>query len=106
MVAAGKDGAARKAAELERLVLVRWGDVESRDEERRCCWLFLRALLDGDAVDSWEGISPKTKNLMKAPMRMTIDSWPSRKPWVNDRLSFCCERVLCSSHREPYEDCV
>lgn len=26
------------------------------------------------------------KNLMKAPMRITTDSWPSRKPSVNDNL--------------------
>lgn len=36
------------------------------------------------AVTSGEGGSPKMKNLMNAPMRMTIESWPSSSPWVND----------------------
>ncbi len=38
------------------------------------------------AVVSGEGGSPKMKNLMKAPMRITTDSWPRRKPSVNDNL--------------------
>lgn len=38
------------------------------------------------AVTSGEGGSPKMKNLMNAPMRMTIESWPSSSPWVNDSL--------------------
>lgn len=33
-----------------------------------------------------EGASPKMKNLMKTPKRMTTESWPRRKPWVNDSL--------------------
>ena len=43
-----------------------------------------RALVN--AVVSGEGGSPKIKNLMKAPMRITTDSWPRRKPSVNDSL--------------------
>lgn len=27
------------------------------------------------------------KNLMKAPMMITIESWPSKRPCVNERLS-------------------
>jgi hypothetical protein len=38
------------------------------------------------ALTSADGGSPKMKNLMKAPMRMTTDSWPRSRPWVNDRL--------------------
>lgn len=32
------------------------------------------------AVTSGEGASPNMKNFMKAPMRITIDSWPRRRP--------------------------
>lgn len=32
------------------------------------------------------GASPKMKNLMKAPMRRTTDSWPSKNPCVKERL--------------------
>lgn len=38
------------------------------------------------ADTSGEGGSPKMKNLMKAPMRMTIESWPNSSPWVNESL--------------------
>lgn len=36
--------------------------------------------------DGGGGASPKMKNLMKAPMRSTTDSWPSKNPWVKERL--------------------
>lgn len=39
------------------------------------------------AVTSGEGGSPKMKNFMKAPMRMTIESWPRRRPWVKESLA-------------------
>jgi hypothetical protein len=26
------------------------------------------------------------KNFMKAPMRITMESWPRRRPWVKERL--------------------
>ena len=45
-----------------------------------------RARARADAVVSGEGGSPKMKNLMKQPIRMTTESWPSRKPCVNERL--------------------
>lgn len=32
------------------------------------------------------GASPKMKNLMKAPIRRTTESCPTRRPWVNDNL--------------------
>lgn len=36
--------------------------------------------------DGGGGASPKMKNLMKAPINSTTDSWPSRKPCVKERL--------------------
>lgn len=62
-------------------------DEEVREIERR--WvvvLFWRARVRAEAVVSGEGGSPKMKNLMKAPMRITTESWPRRKPSVKDRL--------------------
>lgn len=38
------------------------------------------------AVTSGDGGSPKMKNLMKAPIRMTTESCPRRRPWVKERL--------------------
>jgi hypothetical protein len=38
------------------------------------------------AVTSGEGGSPKIKNLMKAPMRITMESWPRRRPCVKESL--------------------
>ena len=35
---------------------------------------------------SAEGGSPKMKTLMKAPRRRTMESWPRRKPWLNESL--------------------
>jgi hypothetical protein len=26
------------------------------------------------------------KNFMKAPIRITMESWPRRRPWVKERL--------------------
>ena len=55
--------------------------------ERLCARVLeRRSVARSAAVTSGEGGSPKTKNLMKAPMRMTIDSWPKRRPWVKERL--------------------
>src|SRR5690242_13176440 len=39
-----------------------------------------------EALTSGEGGSPKMKNLMKAAMRRTIESWPRMKPWVKESL--------------------
>ena len=33
-----------------------------------------------------EGASPKMKNLIKAPMRITTESWPRRNPWMKESL--------------------
>jgi hypothetical protein len=38
------------------------------------------------AVTSGEGGSPKMKNFMNAPIRITIESCPRSRPWVNERL--------------------
>lgn len=34
-------------------------------------------------VDDREGASPKMKNLMKAPISKTTESWPINRPCVN-----------------------
>lgn len=34
-------------------------------------------------VDDRDGASPKMKNLMKAPMSKTTESWPINRPCVN-----------------------
>ena len=39
-----------------------------------------RSVARNAAVTSGDGGSPKMKNFMKAPMRMTIDSCPRRRP--------------------------
>lgn len=36
------------------------------------------------ADTSGEGGSPKMKNFMKAPIRMTMESCPNSRPWVKD----------------------
>jgi hypothetical protein len=38
------------------------------------------------AVASGDGGSPNMKNLMNAPIRITMESWPRRRPWVKERL--------------------
>lgn len=45
-----------------------------------------RSVARNAAVTSGEGASPNMKNFMNAPMRITIDSWPRRRPWVKERL--------------------
>lgn len=58
------------------------------------------------AVTSGEGGSPKMKNLMNAPMRMTIESWPNSSPWVNESLRMYISVSpfrLTSSKRYPGE---
>lgn len=47
-----------------------------------------RARARAEAVVSGEGGSPKMKNLMKAIMRITTESWPRRKE-VNESLEWC-----------------
>ena len=46
--------------------------------------------------------SPKTKNLMKAPIRRTMESWPMMKPWAKERLRRECvsgEREIMNGER-------
>lgn len=39
------------------------------------------------ALSSAGGGSPNMKNFMKQKMRIAIESCPSRKPWVKERLN-------------------
>lgn len=39
-----------------------------------------------EAVTSAEGGSPKIKNLINAPINITMESWPRSRPWVKDNL--------------------
>jgi hypothetical protein len=63
-----------------------WDDdvdcVERRESKDRLCARVRerRSVARNEAVTSAEGGSPKMKNLMKAPMRITIESWPRRRP--------------------------
>lgn len=45
-----------------------------------------RSVARNAAVTSGDGGSPKMKNLMKAPMRITIESCPRSRPCVKERL--------------------
>ena len=83
-----------------------WEDVEEVCLERRSgdrdVFVAVKdrvRLWEGERVESsrWraeedeeprDGGSPKMKNLIKAPMSMTTESWPRRKPWVKDKLWF------------------
>lgn len=63
--------------------------VEGRRErrERLCASVRERRSVARSAADtSAEGGSPKMKNLMKAPMRITTESCPRRRPCVKERL--------------------
>ena len=48
----------------------------------RKAWARLAAMVSG------EGGSPKMKNLMKAPMRITMEIWPRRKPDMKESLFY------------------
>ena len=62
-------------------------DAELIENERLCPEEMLsRASARFAAVVSAEGGSPKMKNLMNAPMSMTTDNWPSKKPSVKESL--------------------
>jgi hypothetical protein len=61
-----------------------------RRERRDFLWARVRlrrSVARREAVTSGEGGSPKMKNLMKAAMRRTTDSWPTMRPWVKERLN-------------------
>lgn len=63
------------------------GEEEVEKEMPRSRWGLgaeIRGLVAVVEEDGWG--SPKTKNLMKAPIRRTMDSWPRMKPWIKERL--------------------
>lgn len=84
----------RRTCEEDRLLFsleeVKDDEVIERDRLRsRPRLVRARALLA--AVVSGDGDSPNMKNLINAPMMITTDSWPRRKPSVNDNLRlFSC----------------
>jgi hypothetical protein len=62
---------------------VGWRGVLLRRVKRdRLCARVLdrRSVARKAAVTSGDGGSPNIKNFMKAPMRITIESWPRRRP--------------------------
>jgi hypothetical protein len=78
----------------ERFLFNVWGGrgvVLRRDKRERLCASVRerRSVARRAAVTSGEGGSPKMKNLMKAPMRITMESWPSRRPCVKESLQRC-----------------
>lgn len=73
-------------------------DEEVRETERLRS---RRARARAEAVVSGEGGSPKMKNLMKQPIRMTTESWPSRKPCVNERLGSISAKLVTRSFDVP-----
>lgn len=60
--------------ELERWKERWWARVRARRREER--WR---------ARSSAEGGSPNMKNFMKKKIMRAMESWPRRKPWVNER---------------------
>ena len=63
--------------------------VEERRVRRERLWARVRerrSVARRADVISAEGASPKMKNLMKAPIRITIESWPRRRPCVKESL--------------------
>ena len=90
IVAVVSRGGGRRTWDAERLVFNLWGvdEDEVKETERRCPDVLSRcARAREEAVVSGDGGSPKIKNLIKAPIRITTDSWPRRNPSVKERLS-------------------
>jgi hypothetical protein len=78
--------------------------VGGRRDRRERLWARVRerrSVARRAAVTSAEGGSPKMKNLMKAPMRMTTESWPRSRPCVKERL-LCYIRTACSMARASH----
>lgn len=47
------------------------------------------------------------KNLMKAPIRRTTESWPTNSPCVNERLAMTISfQLLEIQIGDTYEDCA
>jgi hypothetical protein len=76
------DGTGRRTLDVDGFSLKDLGgpSCEKIELERR--WVEARRPRDGGG-----GASPNMKNLMKAPISSTTDSWPNKNPCVNDRLS-------------------
>jgi hypothetical protein len=74
---------------LDRFLFKGCRGVELRRVRRERLWARVRerrSVARRAAVTSGEGGSPKMKNFMKAPMRITMESWPRRRPCVKERL--------------------
>lgn len=100
MVSVVKRWGLRRIFEGDLLLSSFWetGTVPLTEKERLCSLaLWLRARARFVAVVSAEGASPNMKNLMKAPIRITTDSCPSRNPCVNERLERNERRVRALS---------
>jgi len=83
-------GGGLRRTELRFFCRVRVEDgVLERRERRERLWASVRdrrSVARSEAVTSADGGSPKMKNFMKAPRRRTMESWPSRRPWVKESL--------------------
>ena len=83
MVAVVRRGGVRRTYEGDFLLSILCKVVEEElIDVERLRWARARLA----AVVSGEGASPKMKNLIKAPISITTDSWPRRKPSVNESL--------------------
>lgn len=95
----------RRTCEEDRLLFsleeAKDDDVIERDRLRsRPRLVRARALLA--AVVSGDGDSPNMKNLINAPMMITTESWPRRKPSVNDNLRlFSCLALSRQIYSQP-----
>jgi hypothetical protein len=79
--------------------------VGGRRDRRERLWARVRerrSVARRAAVTSAEGGSPKMKNLMKAPMRMTTESWPRSRPCVKERLLCYIRTASCSMVRTSH----
>jgi hypothetical protein len=98
MVAVVSGGGLRRT--LERFLVRGCGvrGVEGRRDRRDRLWARVRerrSVARRAAVTSAEGGSPKMKNFMKAPMRMTTESWPRRSPCVKESLLYYIRIASC-----------
>lgn len=78
-----------------------------RKERRERLWASVKDRLSvarTAAVTSGDGGSPKMKNFMKAPRRMTMDNWPRTKPCVNESLRCLLAVMRINLEGGLYED--
>ena len=98
-------GGFRKTFDEDRLLFNFFG-LEVMERERLCSRARLRrARARLAAMVSGEGGSPKMKNLMNAPISITIDNWPRRKPSVKDSLAGRQYALGFKSSSQTHEDC-